>query len=141
MNDNIYIPLLAQYNGFSECLLLDYWSENFCRTFVLLIDSIWDASGKMRSNLDIIEPISLVFEQCRLINVSNSLPQEIFDHPFTWGLNEFSIIKVQSVDAGFFEFRVLWEHDRKIEIICKSLHLRPTPLTVEMKEKYHEFLG
>ena len=141
MNNNVYTQLFAQYNNFSECLLLDYWSENFCRTFILLIDSIWDASGKMRPDLDIVEPISLVFEQCRLISIDNSLSQEIFDQPFTWGLNEFSTIKVQSVGADLFQFRVSWEDDRKIEIVCKNLYLRPTPLTVEMKEKYRDFFS
>jgi len=95
----------------------------------------------MRPDLDIVEPISLVFEQCRLISIDNSLSQEIFDQPFTWGLNEFSTIKVQSVGADLFQFRVSWEDDRKIEIVCKNLYLRPTPLTVEMKEKYRDFFS
>lgn len=143
MNDNVYTLLLKQYNNFSECLLLDYWSEDQCRTFVMLVGSIWNMSGKMNPKSDFAQPISLVFDKCRQIDICNSLPQEIFDDPelATWGLSEFALIKVQSTDDGLFQFRILWEDDREIGVLCQDLRLRPTPLTPEMKQKYSDFLG
>jgi hypothetical protein len=143
MNDSTYTLLLAQYNNFGECTLLDYWSEDLCRTLVLLVGSIWDASGQMHPKSDFVKPIGLVFGQCKKIDIYNSLPQDIVDNPdlATWGISEFARVKVQSIDDDFFQFRVLWENDRYIEVICRDFYLRPTPLTIEMKEKYHEFLG
>jgi len=141
MNDTKYPFLLAQYNNFSECLLLNYWSEDFCRTFVLLIGSIWGATGKMHPQSEFVELASLVFGGCRKIEINNVLPQDVLDYPetATWGISEFALIKVEAVD-NLFQFQILWESDRYITILCQDFSLRPVELTDELREKYHDFL-
>jgi hypothetical protein len=135
---NTYERLLNQYNRFEECLLLDYWSENLCRDFVVLISNIWDAPGRKRVNLDVHAPVYLRFQQCQRVLVVNAFSDDILRHPdlVNWGLNEFSLIAVEDLSSGWFRFKILWEHDRKIEIDCRALHIEEGVLTTEIQTKY-----
>ncbi|MBW3625101.1 MAG: hypothetical protein KY468_17015, partial [Armatimonadetes bacterium] len=82
-----YNRLLEEHNNFQECQLLDYWSENLCRDFVMLVDNIWQGPGKMVSELDEVHPFLLRFNSCQRIYINNAFSDYILQHPeeVQWG--------------------------------------------------------
>lgn len=132
------ISLLDSYNKFEECLLLDYWSENLCRDFVVLVSNIWRRPGEMRTNLDEHDPVYLRFKQCQRVSVQNNFSDYVVHNSdqVNWGINEFSVVTVEEVEAELLRFRILWEQDRNIEIDCYSLQVEEGAATFEFNKKY-----
>ncbi len=118
-------------------MLLDYWSENLCRDFVVLIDNIWEAPGKMRANLDALVPLHLCFKQCQQIAINSNFSDYMLRNPdlVSWGLNEFALVQVEEINQGY-EFRVLWEDERYINIKCAELIIDNKSLSSDLMAKY-----
>lgn len=76
-----YRQLLERYNRFQECIILDYWSENFCRDFAVLIDNVWLEDGVMRSDLNVVSPVRLLFQSCDSITIDNAFSDSIIENP------------------------------------------------------------
>ncbi len=142
MNKSHYGKLFKKYKNFLEAQLLEYWSDDLCRDFVVLVCPTWEDGKLIRTNQRGLLPITFRFKQCQRIIIENMFPDHIVKNPdmVNWGLNEFSIIKVEEMGDGLFQFRMPWEGKiRKIEIQCYDLIIEvgdPIELTHEVKEKY-----
>ncbi len=133
-----YKALLKSYSDFQESILLDYWSEDLCRTFTVLISNLWKSEGMMRDNLDEHAPVYLRFEQCQRVLIENNFSQYQLDHPDdrNWSISEFSSMRTQNLENGMVRFQFLWEDERKIEIDCYSLSIEEVPNTPEIQARY-----
>ena len=138
MNLIDYKALLERYSSFAECLLLDYWSEDLCRTFTVLISNIWNPDGTIRNDLDNHAPVYLRFEQCQRILIDNHFWQSMLDHPkeINFSISEFSMVRASDIENGMIRFQFSWENERKIEIDCYSLQIEEKPNTPEFQARY-----
>lgn len=128
---------LQAFNHFQECILLGLWTDNLSRDLVILIHNIWETPEKMRADLETLAPITLRFRMCQRILINNAFsPTLIASAKDTnWSLSEFSLVTVKAF-GEYLHFEILWENDRKIEIVCSSFEIEKTLLTPEILQKY-----
>lgn len=117
--------ILQKYSLFEECILLNYWSLNLNRDFLILISNIRDSSGELRVDLDSINPVVIRYLCCQRIEINNCFPSILIDcwDRADWGINEFACINVEKLNQDLLRFHILWESDRYIRVDCKGIEI------------------
>jgi hypothetical protein len=128
-----YTDILSRYNHFQECILIDYWSENLCRDFVLLIDNIWESAEKLRGDLDNHDIFVLRLSMARRIDISNNFSAGMISHTdqMNWGWNEFTKIDIDEVDNNI-HFFMRWNNGRYITVVADNLRIERLGANLEI---------
>lgn len=124
---------LIEHRGFAECIIEEFLLTDYGTTFEVAINYIWDATGKLRSNIDEPQTIVLRFKLIQELHINNALTGQMLRHPedINWGLNEIARIKLVSdtVEAGseysFIHLVFVWEGDRRMEVIFSEFEVFP----------------
>lgn len=129
------IKVLEKYKCLQECVLKDIKWKDYCTNVDFIFDNIWSSTGEIRQNLDQEQLIVLKFRSVQEFHFLGNLSKDNILNPelINWGLNEISIIQIiedssllekyNSTKLRFFHVRVLWENERKIDLVFKHLKI------------------
>jgi len=122
--------LLEKHNRFEECVIESLSFKHFGTVFEVVLDYIWDDSGKnIRNNLNEPNLVYLQFAPVQKVILSNALNNAMLEHPeeLTWGLNEISYLALEENShneyPGFHTMRFYWESDRYLKITFATLNV------------------
>ena len=142
------IELIYNHHQFQECVLTEIKWRNWGLGLDLVFNYIWpdcdgffiDERGHKRVKLvtprsDLDTPLFKTLS-CQLVqefSVHNYLNDQVINHPdeVDWGFSEIALVDIPDDNAflskyrhhriAFHHVRVLWEGDRRIDIVCKDL--------------------
>ncbi len=132
---------LSRYKFLQECILTSINFSNQLTDVELSFNYIYDKDGKLRSDLDRNQIVTIKLGLVQVFKIEGNLNYHQLSNPemINWGLNEISIIKVLdnstllkehiSLSAKLFHLEVLWETNRRIDIIFNSMKIYESPLT------------
>jgi hypothetical protein len=129
--------LLAKYQDFQECVLLDVRWRQWGFSLELVFDYIWKEKDVLRENLDIEEKVVLKFSAVQEFHASYKWNDFIFSEPevIDWGSGEISLIRLEESESFLGEYRsrpvpfhhaaVLWEGSdgRRMDIVFSQLEI------------------
>ena len=120
---------LAKHQGFSECIIERLVLSDYGTTFEVVINYIWDGTGRLRSDLDESRRITLRFLLVQELRINNALTRQMLAAPenINWGLNEVALVmlvekpdQIRS-DPSFIHVAFLWEGARRIDVVFAEL--------------------
>jgi hypothetical protein len=129
--------LLAEYQDFQECVLLDVRWRQWGFALELVFDYIWKEKDVLRDNLDAEEKVVLRFSAVQEFHVSYKWNDFILSEPevIDWGSGEISLIRLEENESFLEKYRsrpvpfhhvaVLWEGSdkRRIDIVFSQLEI------------------
>ncbi len=134
MNRTI-LDILTKYKNFEECVINDIQFKKHGYEVEFLINYIYNKKGVI--NFDIDRQTKLIFNCVQEFRITNSWNSSQISEPenINWGSSEVAIIQLSDGDSdllnkykshleeniSFHHVEVLWESERRIDIIFKDL--------------------
>lgn len=129
--------LLAAYQNFQECVLLDVRWRQWGFTLELVFDYIWKEKDVVRDNLHAEERVVLRFSAVQEFHASYGWNDFILSEPgvIDWGSGEISLIRLDDSESflggygsravPFRHAAVLWEGSdgRRMDIVFSRLEI------------------
>ena len=132
-NMKSYLKPFLNYNNFQECIIRNAKRHFFGLNWIFEIEYIWDSNFDVSNDYRMIE---LTFSLVQEIHFINSFNASILENPnkTDWGVDEISLI-IENADSKYLmeykssvkpmrHFSLLWEDDRRIDIICNDFIIR-----------------
>lgn len=127
------IKTIDRYKSFQECILTALEFKDGLTSVEFTIDFLYDVNGNFRAAPE-PQMIKLKLNQTQLFKFNGDLSKSQLERPdlINWGLNEVSIVKIKdssplldmcSSSPGFFHCEFLWESNRKIDVIFRSMEV------------------
>jgi hypothetical protein len=129
--------LLAKYQDFQECVLLDVRWKQWGFALELVFDYIWKDKDVLRDNLVAEERVVLRFSAVQEFHASYKWNDFILNEPevIDWGSGEISLIRLEESESFLEKYRsrtvpfhhaaVLWEGSdkRRMDIVFSQLEI------------------
>jgi len=128
--------LLAKYNNFEECILLDVRWKEWGYSMELVFDYIWKEKDVVRENLGIEEErIVIRFSAVQEFHARNEWNDTNLREPqeMGWGAGEVALIRLENSETflekyrsrpvPFYHVAILWESERRIDVVFSQLEV------------------
>ena len=129
--------LLDKYQTLGECVILNINWLHYGTTIELVFDYVWDDDGKIRTDLEQEDRITLRFRLVQEFHLKNALNSSMVLEPqeMNWGINEIARIKLvenenmlrpyASLPKEFHHIAILWERgdQRRIDIVFSEFDI------------------
>jgi hypothetical protein len=126
---------LQRYNHFDECILLDVNVHQYQTVLELQLNYIWKSHNVLRDDIDDPEVVLVRFTGVQEVHIYNDLSSAMLEQPegLNWGMNEVSLVRLENdvdllekyehLDQTFHHVAVLWENDRRIDVVFRELEI------------------
>lgn len=114
-----------QFDHLGECPLLRLWWDADTRDIGLLIDNIWQASGRLRARLGEAEPVVVYLRSCVSVEMRRELSRMNLDcpSPMPYGPAEIEALEVADTEDGMCDCTVRFTESEWIRVICHEVRI------------------